>query len=135
MGNQATPPPNNEEHYAEQAEAGPHGQHQAQHPQSAPAARQAASGLFTQAPAQLEAAPIPAPAQPHRPSIFNLVTGALRRGPAQPAQPEMPDMRDVRRSEPHFAGEQQAPSATVRAHAEAEPAGLDIPAFLRRQSS
>ena len=134
MANQATAVAYTEEHYADQAEATqPTMQHQ---PAPAPAARNAApAGLFTQAPASQEAAPAQAPSQAHRPSIFNLVTGALRRGPAPAAQPEVPDMRDARRAEPHFAAEPQAPSATVRAHAEPEPAGLDIPAFLRRQSS
>jgi cell division protein FtsZ len=83
--------------------------------------------LFTQ-----QAAPEPAPqAQPHRASLFGMVTGGWRRAP-QPAAQEMPDLRH-QRPEPRFAAE---PAAQVRAAiAEPEPQGLDIPAFLRRQDS
>jgi cell division protein FtsZ len=79
-------------------------------------------GLFTEPQAKTQAAPA-APAPTHRPSLFGMVTGSFRR--AQPAEPE--------RAEPQIAPE---PQPTVRAAApEAEPVGLDIPAFLRRQSS
>jgi hypothetical protein len=63
------------------------------------------------------------------------VTGAWRRGATPPpaAEPEYPDMR---RPEPRFASGQEEPAALVRpATGEPEQAGLDIPAFLRRQSS
>jgi cell division protein FtsZ len=86
--------------------------------------------LFTQ-----QAAPEPAP-QPHRASLFGMVTGGWRRAP-QPAAPaqDLPDMR-YQRPEPRFVNEHHEPAAQVRAAiAEPEPQGLDIPAFLRRQDS
>jgi hypothetical protein len=61
--------------------------------------------------------------------------GAGPRAPTPPpaAEPEYPDMR---RPEPRFASGQEEPAALVRpATGEPEQAGLDIPAFLRRQSS
>ena len=95
---------------------------------AAPAPRPApvAHPLFT----QLE------PEQPaqHRPSLFGKVTGVLRRGGAPaPAAPEYPDMR---KAEPRIAPDQPEAAASVRASlVEPDSAGLDIPAFLRRQSS
>jgi cell division protein FtsZ len=82
--------------------------------------------LFTPAPVE--------PAPQHRPSLFGKVTGAWRRGTTTPpAEPEMPDMR---RAEPRFVPGQNEPAALVRpASSEQDVAGLDIPAFLRRQSS
>jgi cell division protein FtsZ len=87
--------------------------------------------LFT----QQEVAPEPAP-QPHRASLFGMVTGGWRRAPQPQPQPEPPDLRH-HRPEPRFVAEQQhQPTAQVRAAiAEPEPQGLDIPAFLRRQDS
>jgi cell division protein FtsZ len=68
------------------------------------------------------------PAAPARPSLFGKVTGAWRRGATPPpAAPELPDMR---RAEPRFAPEQPEPAAS-----DSEAVGLDIPAFLRRQTS
>jgi len=82
-------------------------------------------GLFTAAP---QAAPpaTSAPANLHRPSIFSRMTGALRG--------ESRD--DAPRNEPHIVQERE-PSALVRQTAPSEPeaTGLDIPAFLRRQSN
>jgi cell division protein FtsZ len=105
----------------------------------APAARIAAvpGGLFTPPPSPaLASSPAPVAPPAHRPSIFNLVTGALRRGPPAQAAQELPDMRHVRRAEPRVAAEQEAPSALVRpVSGDSEAAGLEIPAFLRRQSS
>jgi cell division protein FtsZ len=80
------------------------------------------STLFTDQAAQPLQTPIPAPAS-HRPSIFSVVTGALRRAPA-PVEAE--------RAEPQILAAPQA--ALVRA-GDAEGAALDIPAFLRRQHS
>jgi cell division protein FtsZ len=80
-----------------------------------------------------EGAGIGAPPQPPRRSIFNIVTGALRGNlpatpasvPVQPARAE-PSLHDVA---------QEAPArANVRPTA-GEEMGIDIPAFLRRQSS
>jgi hypothetical protein len=86
--------------------------------------------LFT----QQEAAPEPAP-QPHRASLFGMVTGGWRRAPQPQPQQDVPDLRH-HRPEPRFAAEQHQPTAQVRAAiAEPEPQGLDIPAFLRRQDS
>jgi cell division protein FtsZ len=83
-----------------------------------PAPRQAAAashGLFT-SPA------VEAQVPPARPSLFKRATFGLRRNQAEP-EPRM---------EPQI-GETE-PTATVRqSAAEAEVAGLDIPAFLRRQ--
>ncbi len=80
------------------------------------------SGLFTAPPAP---AATSAPGM-HRPSIFRTVTSALRR--TQPGQ-------DPVRAEPQI-GQEPQPTALVRpAMAEPEAGGLDIPAFLRRQSS
>lgn len=74
-------------------------------------------GLYTE-PAR---APEPAP----RNSLFGIVTGALRRaGNATPA-PE-----PAHRAEPQVQREEQA-----RGPVTADEAGLEIPAFLRRQSS
>jgi hypothetical protein len=83
-----------------------------------PASRHATSfggGLFT-TPSEPQAAP-------HRPSLFKRATSSLRWGAAEPEQT---------RTEPQM-GEPE-PTATVRqAGADTEVAGLDIPAFLRRQ--
>ena len=77
------------------------------------------------------AAPVPpAPAQAPRSSLFGIVTGALRRSP--------PPSPDATRTEPPSLHAE--PQAEVQAPPRAQPtpteeAGLDIPAFLRRQSS
>ncbi len=76
-------------------------------------------------------ATVQAPAAP-RTSLFGIVTGALRRSAvgAGPAEP--------RRSEPQLTQEVTAEvqPASPRAPTQAaEEAGLDIPAFLRRQSN
>ncbi len=77
------------------------------------------------------------PAEPsgqHRPSLFGKVTGAWRRG-AGPA-PAAPEVTHTRRTEPQVAQDQPEPTSLVRSSSvEADAAGLDIPAFLRRQSS
>ena len=91
-----------------------------------PAVRVAAPrSLFTEpAPAP---APHPAPAAP-RSSLFGIVTGAIRgRSAAAPAPVE------PARSEPSLRG-QAEPAPSVRP-AQTEEMGLDIPTFLRRQSS
>jgi cell division protein FtsZ len=99
---------------------------QAVEPEMAPAPRPnapARGGLFTEAP-RTAPAPNTAPATFHRPSIFSRMTGALRGEPRD----ELP------RNEPHVA--EHEPTALVRPAApEPEPTGLDIPAFLRRQSN
>jgi cell division protein FtsZ len=101
---------------------------QAQPQRAAPAQPHA---LFTQpaaAPQQQE----PEHAPVHRPSLFGKVTGGWRRSQAPQQAADTPDLRS--RAEPRFGGEAPEPSAEVRAAiAEPDPAGLDIPAFLRRQ--
>ncbi len=95
----------------------------------APASR---ASLFAEAPRQGGVA-APAP-EASRPSLFSTVTGAFRRRqqspvagtePASPVRAE-PVMQQASRAEP--------PQASVRQTA-GEEVGLDIPAFLRRQSS
>jgi cell division protein FtsZ len=102
-----------------------------QHRASSPAPR---AGLFAEAPR-----PVSAPAQgqpaaePSRPSLFGTVTGAFRRRLNTPAaQDEPPAVR----AEPTMQQGPQVgqPRASVRQTA-GDEVGLDIPAFLRRQSS
>jgi cell division protein FtsZ len=82
-------------------------------------------GLFTAAPATSAPPATTAPGA-YRPSIFRTVTSALRRAPSAPGSA---------RTEPQMDQEAQ-PTALVRpAVVEPEASGLDIPAFLRRQSS
>jgi cell division protein FtsZ len=79
----------------------------------------AGSTLFTPAPVEAQAS-----TKETRPSMFNLFT-ARKRATEQEAP----------RAEPTMAAERE-PTALVRqAASDAEPTGLDIPAFLRRQSS
>ena len=101
-------------------------------PRTAPPASRA--GLFAEAPrgAAAQAAQHPAP-EAIRPSLFSTVTGAFRRrlpvavAAAEPAAPV--------RAEPMVQPTRaEGPQASVRQTA-GEEVGLDIPAFLRRQSS
>ncbi len=107
-------------HYA--AEAAVHAPPAHALPHQLPNARTATprGGLFSEPPRQQAAEPPPPPAR----SLFGIVTGALRSrtAPAAPAAP-------AARAEPTMEQE-----ATVRP-AVGEEVGLDIPAFLRRQSS
>ena len=81
--------------------------------------------LFTQLPQSVEP-------PSSRTSLFGKVTGAFKRGVA-PIAVEEPDLR---RPAPRASAEVADPAAMVRsALVEPEAAGLDIPAFLRRQSS
>jgi cell division protein FtsZ len=105
-------------------------------PQAAPQ-RQAPGrgGLFAEAPRPVAAAPAQPAAEAPRLSLFSTVTGAFRRrqpGPAATSEPGAPV-----RAEPTLpeARTEQQPRASVRQTAGDEVAGLDIPAFLRRQSS
>jgi cell division protein FtsZ len=104
----------------------PASQPQPAQPEPAPAR----SGLFAEAPRQVSSRPMPPPisAVPVRPSLFGIVTGALRRAPAHGlAEAEAPAQQTA-------GFEQPAPRATIRP-AQQDDAGLDIPTFLRRQSS
>ena len=82
-------------------------------------------GLFTAAPAT---SPPPATSAPgvYRPSIFRTVTSALRRAPSAPGPT---------RAEPHMEQEDERTALVRPATVEPDAGGLDIPAFLRRQSS
>ncbi len=76
-------------------------------------------------PPETQVAPAP------RTSLFGIVTGALRRSTAAPAA-------EPRRAEPQLAqetAEVHAASPATTPHTAEEAAGLDIPAFLRRQSN
>ncbi|AHJ67437.1 cell division protein FtsZ [Granulibacter bethesdensis] len=110
----------------------------------APLPASAPRGLFTQEPAY---APQPAhQAAPPRSSIFNVVTGAIRRsmgGGSAPAH-EAPVTPQPPRTEPVLHDGQQAADNHASPDQQARPSvrpaateeiGLDIPAFLRRQSS
>ena len=84
-------------------------------------------------------APLPSHA-PHalneatRPSLFNTVTGRLRRRPVQPFAPA--GQQPTLRREPEVAEYQaQDQTVSVRQTPAAEETGFEIPAFLRRQQS
>ena len=98
-------------------------------PQAAPPSR---GGLFADPPRPVAAAPQPT-AEPSRPSLFVAVTGAFRRRHHAPAVAT--EAAPVR-AEPMLQGSApEQPRAMVRQTAGDEVQGLDIPAFLRRQSS
>ena len=106
---------------------------QAQPRMTPPVAAPRSGGLFSEPVRQpVGASEAVGPAQPANPprNLFRAVTGAIRRtlpaGP--PTQAEMP------RAEPGLAAPRVEPAASVRATGN-EEMGLDIPAFLRRQSS
>jgi hypothetical protein len=96
-------------------------------------AQKAGAGLFADARPTAAPAALPQTAEPARSSLFTTVTGAFRRRPAAPAAVEtaMP------RHEPVLHGEQraEAPRASVRLASASEEPTLEIPAFLRRQTS
>jgi len=98
---------------------------------AAPAASRAS--LFVAEPSRPAATAAQASADTMRPSLFSTVTGAFRRrthgaqAPAEPAPARVePPILQESRHEP--------PRASVRQTA-GDEVGLDIPAFLRRQSS
>ena len=94
----------------------------------------ASSGLFNEAPrpTATPAAPAPMPEVP-RTSLFNTVTGVLRRRMAPP----MPVEGAAPRHEPMLHPEQRTEPAraSVRLANGNEETTLEIPAFLRRQTS
>ena len=111
--------------------AGYAGHHPSSHPGMAAAPQPVASsaGLFAAEPRQNAAVPsTPVPGGETRPSLFSTVTGAFRRK-ASSAEPTAPRIEPV----VHEAVP-EPPRAQVRP-AGGEEMGLDIPAFLRRQSS
>ncbi len=94
------------------------------------------TGLFGAQQGQQPAPAAPPPSAPPRTSIFGLVTGAMRRRqpPAQEAVRVEPTRHDYARTEPtpavpQYAEQNQAPQNPT------DEMGLEIPAFLRRQSS
>jgi cell division protein FtsZ len=92
------------------------------------------TGLFAEPRRPVEAAMAAQPAaEPTKPSLFSTVTGAFRRRHhAPPASAEPAPVR----AEPTLQDSRpEQPRASVQQTAGDEVAGLDIPAFLRRQSS
>jgi cell division protein FtsZ len=83
------------------------------------------------APATAAAAPQPA-AEASRPSLFSTVTGAFRR--RQPTPPSADEPAPVRAGPAGAEHRIEPPRVSVRQTA-GDEVGLDIPAFLRRQSS
>jgi cell division protein FtsZ len=108
------------------AEAAPWSQNQQPAPQPTARPAPARAGLFAE-PTTAAATSTPVPPPAPRNSLFGIVTGAIRGRPAAPpAEPV--------RSEPLFTNTSTEATASVRPAA-TEEMGLDIPAFLRRQSS
>ncbi len=105
-------------------------------PPSMPSARVAPQpptrGLFAEAPRPTAAPAVPQPTgEPARPSLFSTVTGAFRRRAGGPQMAEaMSDRQEPVMSEAH----PEPARASVRP-VSTDDAALDIPAFLRRQSS
>jgi cell division protein FtsZ len=92
------------------------------------------SGLFAEAPAPTVVGPAPAAQEPaRRGNIFREVTGRLRQsfGSAQSAPPAEPTPR----MEPQLAEARPEPIRPMVRQSAGDDVGLDIPAFLRRQSS
>ncbi|MDR3536726.1 MAG: cell division protein FtsZ [Acetobacteraceae bacterium] len=108
-------------------------------PAQAPVSAQppASRGLFAEAPRPTAAPANPVAAHPSttespRPSLFSQVTGAFRR---RPTMSHMAAEAPVARQEPMAAPVRvEAPQATSRPVG-GDEVGLDIPAFLRRQTS
>ena len=121
-----------EESHAEVAHPG----HAAPHPaqQSGPRMPRG-SGLFAEAPGPAVVGPAqPAPEPQRRPNIFREVTGRIRQtlaGPhAGPAAAEPPQ-----RTEPQFADPRPEPIRPIVRESVGEDVGIEIPTFLRRQTS
>ena len=79
-----------------------------------------------------------APPPTYRANLFGMVTGAWRRGNTVAQGADAPDIRNAgsRQAEPGNLTRTAEPGPVARSStAEPEVAGLDIPAFLRRQSS
>ena len=104
------------------------------------------SGLFTEQPAEAAAAPAtvgPTREDMARPTLFQRMTSRVRRqldaasGPQEPAVP-VPAVSAPRRTEPMLQQAEPRPEpvrAAVRQASSEEMGILDIPTFLRRQSS
>jgi cell division protein FtsZ len=101
---------------------------------SAPAlAQKPGAGLFAEARPTAAPALLPQMVEQARSSLFTTVTGAFRRRPVPAATGETP----MPRNEPAMHSEPRAegPRASVRLAAGNEETTLEIPAFLRRQTS
>jgi cell division protein FtsZ len=110
-------------------------QPQIQPPIAQPVSR---ASLFADAqrPASIPASqpPIFTAAEPARPSLFNTVTGAFRRRAAVPA-PQAAQPQALRREPPVDDYDAEPARVSVRQTSAADETGIEIPAFLRRQSS
>jgi cell division protein FtsZ len=73
-------------------------------------------------------------ADPVRPSLFNTVTGAFRRRAVQPAGPVL-QPQPMRRELPVDDFHPDVARVSVHQTSAADETGIEIPAFLRRQSS
>jgi cell division protein FtsZ len=114
---------------------------QSRHPQMQPLPSSqsgARPGLFAN---QQRAVPVATPAtqplpdlEPVRQSLFNTVTGAFRRRGA-PQYPPAGQPQSLRREPPLEHVQPDGPRVAVRQASAADEAGIEIPAFLRRQSS
>ena len=92
----------------------------------------AARGLFAEAPSPTATPAVPQPtAEPSRASLFSTVTGAFRRRAGGPQLVEVAPARQ----EPMMAEPRPEPARASVRPVTTDDAALDIPAFLRRQSS
>jgi cell division protein FtsZ len=95
---------------------------------------QSGAGLFAEPPRPVAAGGTAQPAADvSRPSLFSTVTGAFRRRYLPPGGSD--DAPQARAEPAVTEPRQEPPRASVRQTAADEVTGLDIPAFLRRQSS
>jgi cell division protein FtsZ len=105
------------------------------------AVAQPASRASLFADAQRPASVPPSPSQMYaladagRPSLFNTVTGAFRRRAVPPASPALQQPQPLRRELPVEDYQPEAPRVSVQQTSAADETGIEIPAFLRRQSS
>jgi cell division protein FtsZ len=110
--------------------------HQPQQPQQQPLPQYASApsgGLFASPPATTIATPAPAGADTHA-SLFSRATGVFRRRPTAAAASVATDTAP--RMEPTVAQQRAEPAATASVRqASSEEIGLEIPTFLRRQTS
>jgi cell division protein FtsZ len=100
-----------------------------------PAVRQPRGGLFAEPPAEAAAPAGPSREDMARPTLFSRITGRFR-GPAEAAPQPQPEPVQ-RRAEPAMQPEPRVEPlrAAVRPAGNEEMGILDIPTFLRRQSS
>ena len=96
--------------------------------------RPRASGLFADPPPPTVVAGASSADSPRRASIFREVTGRIRQSLAGPAQAALAADAPPR-TEPQFADRGPEPARPMVRQSAAEDVALDIPAFLRRQSS